>query len=223
MRLRPLTATVPKCLIPVGNKPLLQYHLEALAAAGVRRVVINLAWLGERIEEWAGDGSRFGLGIRYVREPEPENPLGTGGGALNALSVLGDAEFIVVNSDLWTDYPLSRLVERPLSGDDLAHLALVPPPQGSSGDFTLSTDGRLGVPEAGEAALTFSGISRLSPRLFADCKSRRFDLGQLLRHFAERGRISGERYDGRWSDLGTPRTLNELRARLAGNEEPSGL
>lgn len=214
MRLRPLTETTPKCLIEVGGKPLLQYRLEALAATSVRRVVINLAWLGERIEAWLGSGSRFGLEVRYAREAEPTRPLGNGGAVLNALPLLGESEFIVVNSDIWTDYPLADLIARPLPDGDLAHLALAPPPTGAAGDFHLSADGRVGMPKSGEAALTFCGISRLSPALFAGCERPRVDLGDLLREAARQGRVGGRRYDGEWMDVGTHAALQTLRARL---------
>ena len=132
-RMRPLTDQYPKPLLTVAGKPLIEYHLESLAAAGVRDVVINLAWLGEKIMEHVGDGHRWGVRVRY--SPEGRNALETGGGIHRALPLLGPAPFWVVNGDVWTDYPLSRLPAEP---QGLAHLVLVDnPPHNETGDFHL--------------------------------------------------------------------------------------
>jgi len=146
-RLRPLTDETPKPLLHIGNKPLIQYHVERLVEAGVREIVINTSWLGEQIESFLGDGSRFGVSIAWSRETEP---LETGGGIRRALPLLGNQPFIVINGDVWTDYPLQSLVEQSWSEDMDAHLVLVPNPlHHTGGDFSLNADHRVGYPLAG--------------------------------------------------------------------------
>ncbi len=207
-RMRPLTDRTPKPLLTVGGKPLIQYHLEALARAGVRDIVINHAHLGAQIEQALGDGSRFGVLIHY--SPEPEGALETGGGIFQALPLLGPAPFLVVNGDIWTDYPFERLPERP---QGLAHLVLVGnPPHHPQGDFALH-DGQ--VLEDGGHRLTFSGIGVYVPALFAGCEPGRFPLAPLLRRAMAGGQVGGEHYRGRWVDVGTPGRLAELDAMLS--------
>lgn len=202
-RLRPLTLHTPKPLVRAGGVPLVEYHVRALAAAGFRDLVINHAWLGEQIEAYLGDGERFDVSIRYSAEGEP---LETGGGIHRALPLLGDEPFAVVNGDIWTDYDFTAL-RRPISG--LAHLVLVDnPPHHPAGDFALH-DGKL---EEGDAAsrFTYSGIAVLHPRLFAGCSAGAFKLAPLLRQAMTNGQVSGERYDGRWVDVGTHERLAEV-------------
>ncbi len=206
-RMRPLTDTVPKPLLPVAGKPLIVHHLERLAAAGFREVVINHAHLGHQIEEALGDGAQWGLQIHY--SPERPSALGTGGGIQNALPLIGEGAFLVVNGDVWTDYPLERLTRAPAGP---AHLVLVPNPNHHlSGDFPL-VDGRVGA-RSGER-LTFSGIGVYRPELFAGQAAGAFPLGPLLRAAAARGDVTGERYDGAWFDVGTPERLAEVEAFL---------
>jgi MurNAc alpha-1-phosphate uridylyltransferase len=203
-RMRPLTDTIPKPLLPVGGKPLIQYHIERLVAAGIAEIVVNTAWLGEQIEDFLGDGERFGVGIRLSREGEP---LETAGGIQRALPMLGDAPFLVVNGDIWIDYPFARLIEADFSGV-LAHLVLVPnPPQHPEGDFTLHGDGTVGHGEAGR--YTFAGVSVLAPELFAGLAAGPRQLAPLLRAQAP-GAVRGELYEGTWFDIGTPARLREL-------------
>ncbi len=211
--MRPLTDRVPKPLLEAGGKPLLDHHLAALAAAGVARVVINLAWRGALIRKHVGDGSAWGIEIVY--SDEGETALETGGGIFRALDALGAEPFWVVNGDVWTDYRYPSIA---LETHDLAHLVLVDNPQHHPhGDFAL--DGTR-VRLEGEPLLTFSGIGLYRPALFGDCDAGAFPLAPLLREAMAEGRVSGERYAGRWFDVGTPERLAALRAALAAGEGP---
>ncbi len=211
-RMRPLTDVTPKPLLEAGGKRLIEHHLESLRAGGFTDVVINTAHLGEQLVEALGDGQRYGLHLRY--SPEPEGALETGGGIHRALPLLGDAPFLVVNGDVWCDYPL---VPRALADGDLAHLVLVDnPAHHERGDFHLA-DGR--VDQAGEPRLTFSGIGYYRPELFADCTPGRFPLAPLLRAAMDAGRVSGEYHAGHWSDVGTPERLAALDDFLNGQRD----
>lgn len=210
--MRPLTDGCPKPLLPVAGKPLIQHHIERLAAAGVRELVINLAWQGAMIPAALGDGSRFGVRIAY--SDEGDAALETGGGIFRALPLLGAAPFLIVNGDIWTDYPFEELLRRAESGlgQDLAHLVLVPnPAQHPQGDFSLER-GRVGTEEADRG--TYSGIALYTPAFFADCQDGPFKLLPPLLAAMSRDRVSGERYAGRWFDIGTPQRLAELDALL---------
>lgn len=208
-RMRPLTLNTPKPLIPVAGVPLIEYHLGALARAGFTEVVVNHAWLGEKIEAHVGNGERFGLQVTYSRETQP---LETGGGIFQALKYLGDEPFVVVNGDIWTDYDFAAL-RRPLAG--LAHLVLVPNPEHhSEGDFLLQ-DGQVQVPSTSVDTLTYSGIAVLHPKLFADSAAGAFKLAPLLRFAMRDGDVSGEPFDGHWIDVGTPERLAATEALLA--------
>jgi len=201
-RMRPLTDHTPKPLLPVGGKPLLQWHVEALVAAGVREIVINHAWLGGQIEAALGDGRALGAAIRY--SPEGDNALETGGGIFQALPLLGDAPFVVVNADIVTDYPFARLPAAPAG---LAHLVLVPnPDHHPQGDFYLE-HGR--VEAEGAPRFTYSGIGVYRPELFRGQQSGRFPLAPLLRRAMGMGQVSGEFYSGAWLDVGTPERLRQ--------------
>lgn len=204
-RMRPLTNHTPKPLLQVGGKPLLQYHIENLVRAGYRDIVINHAWLGQQIEDFGGDGSRFGARFHYSAE---EAPLETAGGILKALPLLTEEDdcFVVVNGDVWCDYNLGQL-RRPRG---LAHLVLVDnPPQHPQGDFHLTADGQ--VHHTQEPRLTFSGISCLHKDLLAGYPSGQpLALAPLLRQAMDRGQVSGEHYRGHWFDIGTPQRLQAL-------------
>lgn len=209
-RMRPLTDTVPKPMIQAGGKPLIQYHVENLVAAGVTELVINYAHLGQQIEDHLGDGSQFGAAISYSPETAA---LETGGGILQALGKLGDKPFIVINADIWTDFPLQNLLKVKSSS---AHLVLVDNPEHhAEGDFNLAP-GRL-LPEETEDSerLTFSGISLLHPKLFASCQPGAFPLAPLLKQAIVQGEVSGERFGGAWFDVGTPQRLQALQQYLA--------
>ncbi|HLD69070.1 MAG TPA: nucleotidyltransferase family protein [Pseudomonas sp.] len=208
-RLRPLTLHTPKPLVRVAGVPLIEYHLRALATAGVSEVVINHAWLGQQIEDHLGDGRRFGVEIRYSAEGEP---LETGGGIFRALPLLGDGPFLLINGDIWCDYPFTALA-RPLAG--LAHLVLVDnPAHHPEGDFAL-VEGQVGEGQAGVPSLTYSGIAVLDPRLFTGCSPGAFKLAPLLRRAMAEGQVSGERFSGRWVDVGTHERLAEVESLLA--------
>ena len=208
-RMLPLTGNTPKPMLKVGGKPLIQYHVEALARAGFKQLVINYAHLGEQIQSHLGDGSRWGVEIVY--SPETGAALETGGGIFNALPLLGERPFLVVNADVWTDYDYSRVSIRE---DMLAHLVLVQnPPHNCSGDFVLRDD--LVSGDDGER-FTFSGIGVYHPELFSGCAQGPLRLAPLLFSMAEKGRISGELYEGLWVDVGTPRRLKALDAALQG-------
>ena len=205
--MRPLTLTRPKPLLEVGGRALIEHHLASLAAAGFGSIVINLSWLGAQIRAHLGDGAAFGVAVEYSEEgPEP---LETGGGILRALPLLGSGPFLVVNGDVWTDYPYATLRGR-LAAGDLAHLVLVPnPDHHPDGDFVLA-DGRM-VETRGER-LTFSGVGVYRPELLAG-REGTFPLAPLLRAAARDGRVSAEQYDGAWYDIGTPERLDALNQR----------
>ncbi|WP_339515654.1 N-acetylmuramate alpha-1-phosphate uridylyltransferase MurU [Pseudomonas sp. RL_15y_Pfl2_60] len=208
-RMRPLTLHTPKPLVRAAGVPLIEYHINALASAGFTELVINHAWLGQQIEDYLGDGSRFGVSIRYSAEGEP---LETGGGIFRALPLLGDEPFLVVNGDVFTDYSFANL-QQPLSG--LAHLVLVDnPAHHTQGDFSLQQgmvrDGAIDQP-----CLTYSGIALLSPQLFAGCEPGAFKLAPLLREAMGRGLVSGEHFSGHWIDVGTHERLADVEQLLA--------
>lgn len=201
-RLRPHTDQHPKPLLHIGGRPMIEYHLDALAAAGFTDVVINQGWLGEQLPPALGDGRRWGLNIRY--SPEGYPALETGGGIFNALPLLGDAPFVVINGDVWSDYPLRQLPAL----DGLAHLVLIDnPAHHPDGDFHLA-DGQ--IQAAGAPCLTFSGIGVYSPHLFAGCRRGAFPLAPLLRTAIAAGRVSAEHYRGAWVDVGTPERWQRL-------------
>nr|VFK36382.1 MAG: Nucleotidyl transferase [Candidatus Kentron sp. SD]VFK38597.1 MAG: Nucleotidyl transferase [Candidatus Kentron sp. SD]VFK78624.1 MAG: Nucleotidyl transferase [Candidatus Kentron sp. SD] len=235
--MRPLTDTLPKPLLSVAGRPLIAHLIQRLVYEGYVDIIINHAYLGALIERTLGDGQKFGARIRYSREQ-----LGifdTGGGIRNALPLLGDAPFPVVNGDIWTDYPFSRL---PKSPHGLAHLVLVVnPPYNTKGDFGLISSPVVGglsarhgqgldslsfppvpPPPNGRVSnregerLTFSGLGVYRPELFFDWKPGNFSLTQVLRRAVERGQVTGERYTGDWRDIGTPERLQELAKRFQG-------
>jgi len=212
-RMRPLTDTLPKPMLSVGGKPLLQHHLEALAKVGVEEVIINLAYLGEKIREFAGQGADFGLSVKYSEEPEP---LETAGALVQALPLLGDQPFLLINGDVWTDYPLKKLSSYDLHDDEDAHLVLVPNPEfHSAGDFSPDTEGRL-QNDPNLEKFTFAGISLIHPRLINTYPNKRlkFPLGEVLRFGITQNRVSAEVYSGKWSDVGTPERLVDLDRQL---------
>ncbi len=200
-RLRPLTEKIPKPLMEVGGKPIILHQIERLKEAGFREMVVNVAYLGEKIERFLGTGVRFGVEILYSREgPEP---LETGGGILQALPRLSDP-FLVVAADLLTDYPFERLRR---SIGPFAHLVLVPnPSHHPKGDFGLREDGRVVFTPP---RLTYSGIALLRKGLFHGVRPGRFKLRPLLERAIRRKEVSGECYQGMWHDIGT---LGRLRA-----------
>lgn len=227
-RMRPLTDTMPKPLLLAGGKSLIAWHLERLASIGVRDVVLNTSWLADRFEPALGDGAAWGLRLHYSYEgPEP---LETGGGMLKALDLLGEAPFLVVNADAWTDADLASLPRDPAG---LAHLLMVDnPPQHPRGDFRLDGHGLLHDDEG--PRLTYSGIGVYRPAILAGWRSvigdapgseldpPRFKLVPLLRMAMQRKLVHGQLHTGRWVDVGTPARLTALDAELRGASAGSG-
>lgn len=209
-RMRPLTDHTPKPLLPAGGKPLIAWHLERLAAAGFRDIVINHAHLGQKIEAALGDGSQWGLCIRY--SPEPPGALETAGGIANALPLLGEEAFLVVNGDIFCDWDFNRA--RSLA-DRAAHLVMVAnPAHHAGGDFSLDGD-RVRF-AANSETFTYAGIGVFSPAFFADVpKDRPLKLRPLLDAAIAADILTGERHSGRWVDVGTPERLAELDRELS--------
>lgn len=206
-RLRPLTDRTPKPLIEAGGKSLIVHLIEALAKAGHKELVINVSWLGDVIKASLGNGDRHGVRLSY--SPEPEDALETGGGIFNALPLLGEAPFIVVSSDIYTDFPFAGLPGEP---QGLAHLVLVDnPPHNPGGDFAID-NGQLR--NEGDKRLTFSGIGVYRRELFEGRSPGRFPLAPLLRQAADDDRATAEHYRGRWWDVGSVERLEALRKRL---------
>lgn len=202
-RMRPLTDTIPKPLLRIHGRPLIERHVERLAQAGIERVVINLSWLGSMIRDYLGDGSRYGVSIHYSEESPCA--LETAGGIFRALPSLRPGPFVVVNGDVLTDYPFARLL---LGDGHDAHLVLVPnPPQHPHGDFGLQAG--LAVPAAA-LRHTFSGIAVYRPELFSGCADGVFPLKPLLLRAMAAQRCSAEIYAGLWEDVGTPERLRAL-------------
>jgi len=209
-RLRPLTLHTPKPLVRAAGVPLIEYHVRALASAGFSELVINHAWLGQQIEDYLGGGERYGVRIRYSAEGEP---LETGGGIFKALPLLGDQPFVVVNGDIFTDYDFSAL-RRVFS--EKAHLVLVDnPAHHPAGDFCLE-GGLVTDTAADEASLTYSGVAVLDPTLFAGCQPGAFKLAPLLRAAMASRQVTGERFSGRWVDVGNHERLAEVESLLQG-------
>jgi MurNAc alpha-1-phosphate uridylyltransferase len=206
-RMRPLTLSTPKPLLPVAGKPLIVWQIEALRRAGIVELVVNLSWLGDRIRALLGDGADFGVSIRYSEEgPEP---LETGGGMHAALPLLGEAPFVAVNADVWGDFDFARLPA--LRRNDLAALLLVPnPDHHPAGDFTLHGD-RVGLPGAAleMATLTFAGVGVYRPALVAAQQPGCFKLGPILKAAAAAGWVAGQLHAGRWLDVGSVERLAE--------------
>ncbi len=219
-RMRPLTDHVPKPLLEVGGKPLIVWHIEALVRAGITELVINTAWLGEKLQDALGDGHQFGAHIEWSHEGEP---LETAGGLIKALPLLGDAPFVVVNGDIWLRYPIPGLRERFAGMTQSAHLVLVDNPEHNpGGDFSLNADRvtmgtTLRVASEGEHRYTFSGLSVLHPRLFSGLSEGKRPLAPLLREAMAAKKVTGEYFPGPWVDVGTPARLAELDEQIRSN------
>jgi N-acetyl-alpha-D-muramate 1-phosphate uridylyltransferase len=207
-RMQPLTANLPKPLLKVGTKSLIEHQIERLVAAGVTGIVINHFYLGSMIEELLGDGSRYGVPISYSREPIL---LETAGGIIKSLPKLKDDSFIVVNADIWTDFDFSSL--QPLDGEHkLAHLVLVDNAEHNpQGDFYIDAGGNVHENELStDARLTFSGISVLHKDLFKGLPIQPRSVVPLLQQAMTADKVSGEVHTGVWIDVGTPERLQEL-------------
>ena len=209
-RLRPLTNQIPKPMLAVGGKPLLQWHIEKLVDAGVTEAVINTSWLASQIEDFFGDGQQFGINILWSRE---QTPLDTGGGIFNALPLLGSDPFMLISADVWTDLSFVSVLENSAERANSAHLIMIGNPQHNpSGDFSLTNN----VIGYGEPRYTYSGISVVSPKLFNGLKnpSKEFPLRSVLRPAILAGRVNGEVFSGDWCDVGTLERYNILNQRI---------
>lgn len=221
-RMRPLTDHTPKPLLLAGGKPLIVWHIERLVAAGISDIVVNCAWLAERLQNALGNGSRLGARLQWSRE---ETALETAGGIARALPLLGSEPFLVVNGDTWCDWDTSLAAQRAeemTQRDAQAWLLLVNNPgHNPQGDFVLQSDGRVRNRRPEVSALTFSGIGIYDPSLFDGISGTQpAALAPLLRQAMERGTVIGNRHDGEWMDIGTPERLQHLDTRLRGESGP---
>ncbi|TEA80209.1 N-acetylmuramate alpha-1-phosphate uridylyltransferase MurU [Allopusillimonas ginsengisoli] len=218
-RMRPLTDATPKPLLEAGGKPLIVWHIERLAAAGIRDIIINHAWLGDQIEALLGNGARWGVRIRY--SPEPAGGLETAGGIVQALPFFNAQPFLVINGDVWCDWDpaLARGIAqaRPDPGLHAWLLLVDNPAQHPKGDFILHPNQTVGVPDGASRTLTFAGIGIYRPDLFSGLQPGvSAPLAPLLRHAMAAGKVTGSHHAGQWEDIGTPERLALLNQRLAG-------
>ncbi|RLA46107.1 MAG: nucleotidyltransferase family protein [Gammaproteobacteria bacterium] len=212
-RMRPLTDHTPKPLLRVGDIPLIEHHIRHLGQAGFTELVINVSHLAQQIIDHCGDGRRWGVSIAYSSE---EQPLETAGGILNAMALLGDEAFLVVNGDIWIDYPFIKLAGRHPRSTASAHLVMVGnPPQHPQGDFWLDTDGWVRELRPGATGLTYAGVGVYTPAFFAGMQSGKMPLRPLLDAAIAGGWLSGEYHAGRWQDVGTPERLQALDAMVS--------
>ena len=204
-RLAPLTDTVPKPMLPVAGKPLIQWQVEALARAGVKEIVINLHHLGEQIVDHLGDGTTYGLAISYSWE---QQLLETGGGIVNALAFFDNAPFWLLNGDIWTDFDFATL-PRDLNPPDLAHIIVTPTPTyRETGDFEFS-DGRV---TARGQSFVYCGIAVLKPELFEGLTTGHFSLRDVYFKLVAAGAMSGQVHPGQWQDIGTVDEYNAINS-----------
>lgn len=207
-RLKPITDTIPKSMCFVAGKPLIEHHVLNLKKAGIKKIMINHAYLGYKIRQYLGDGQRYGLSIIY--KPEPPGGLETAGGIINALPDLGHKPFLVVNADVFTDFSFKEMMA--LNTDHQAHLVLIKKPEYfKEPDFGLSSTGQV---INGHAKFTFSGIACYHPALFDSFGLRRDSMTPLLRRWISTGKVSGHVYKGLWFDVGSPERLSTLNSSL---------
>jgi len=212
-RMRPLTDRTPKPLLMVGGAPLLEYHIRHLVAAGISDLVINVSHLAQQIIDYFGDGSPWGATIAWSLEG---SPLETAGGIIKALPLLGDEPFLVVNGDIWTDYPFAALGEITIDDPRGAFLVMVDnPEQHPRGDFALGADGLLRVAAGGGTGLTYSGLGLFSAGFFEGVPAGKLPLRPLLDQAIENRRLQGGHYRGQWVDVGTPERLAALNTEVS--------
>lgn len=210
-RMRPLTDSCPKPLLPLAGKPLIEYHLNKLVSAGISNIVINHAWLGEMIEEYFGNGEEFGCLINYSSEQEA---LETAGGIIKALPLLGDEPFIVVNGDIWSDCDYSQLTDMDIKSGE-AHLFLIEnPDHNPNGDFIVDGDNRVQHKNGMDKSYTFSGIGIYSPEIFRGLQIAPLALIKIFNRLIPEKRLNATIWNGRWCDVGTPERLKKLEAEL---------
>ena len=206
LRLRPLTDKIPKPLISVAKQPLIVHQVLKLAKIGIKKIVINVSYQAKQIIDTLGDGLAYGVKIEYSFEP---TALETGGGICQALPLLGSSPFIVLSADIWTDFPLERLMTQSLSSHMLAHLILVDNPSfHPQGDFQLTPSGLLNLDDASNKS-TFASLGVYHPALFQG-KAGAFPLSSLLYKYIAEQKITGEHYKGLWFNIGTPTELERL-------------
>lgn len=218
-RLRPLTYTIPKVLCPLQGKPLLIHHLEQLSAQGLTQIIINHAYMGDKIRQLLGNGHHLGVDICYA--PEPPGGLETGGGIINMLPLVDTEHFITVNGDIYVEYAYRKLILQEITG--VAHTVLVANPKHNpQGDFTLLDNITLAnrALKPGQEMLTFAGITKYRRAIFHGIAPGRFRIPSLLRTWVEQGLVSGEVLTGRWYDIGTPARLREAEQALTLSAEP---
>jgi MurNAc alpha-1-phosphate uridylyltransferase len=203
VRMGPLTAVQPKPLLTIGGMALIEHHVARLAAFGVHEIVINLSYRGAEIRDYLGDGRRFGSAIAYSEEGEP--PLETAGGIVHALPLLGAAPFLLVNSDVFTDFDYRTLAV----GQSPTIVLVQNPEHNARGDFGLDSAGRV---RAEPRSYTYAGIAVLDPTLFAALEPGRRPLKPVLDAAIARGELRGVRFEGLWIDVGTPERLEAARA-----------
>jgi len=209
-RMRPLTEHTPKPLLEVASQPLIVWHIQRLARAGIKDIVINIAHLGEQIPQKLGDGKEWGVNLHYSDERD-EGGLETAGGIIKALPMLGDEPFWVINGDVWCDYEIDSKFELP--NEILAHLVLVPnPPHNPKGDFDIQNSFIVDRP-----AYTFAGIGLYSPKMFKDMSIAKKPLAPILRKYIKQQKVTGELFYGRWYDIGTPQRLKEINTLMSIN------
>ncbi len=215
-RMRPLTEHTPTPLLQVGGRPLIVHHIERLALAGLTELVINVSHLAQQIIDYCGDGSRWGVSISYSPEAEP---LETAGGIFNALPLLGDAPFLVVNGDVWLAYPFARLAGYTPPDPEGAHLVMVDNPvQHPRGDFRLDEQGWLRELAPDASGVTYAGVGVYTPAFFARMTPGKMSLRPLLDAAIRRDCLGGEYYPGQWEDVGTPERLHTLDAALRSSD-----
>lgn len=212
-RMRPLTDHTPKPLLRLAGVPMIEHHIRRLAAAGFQQLLINVSHLGDQIIAYCGDGRAWGIDIAYSQE---DTPLETAGGIVQALPQLGDAPFLVVNGDIWTDYPFARLAAYAMRPAETAHLVMVGnPPQHPTGDFAVDEQGWIRVLAEGATGWTYSGVGIYTAAFFDGIAAGKMPLRPLLDSAIERGRVGAEQYAGQWQDVGTPERLQQLDALLS--------
>ncbi len=217
-RMRPLTDKTPKPLLKAGTCTLIEHSIHKLVNAGITELVINHAWLGQQVEDFLGDGSRYGASIRYSAE---RDPLETAGGVRQALPLLDEGEdqaFLLVNGDIWTDLDFRALASTSMAPEDQAHLVLVENPEHhTAGDFALDDNGRVNT--RGANMLTYAGIALYRPSLFAGVPKGVYPLAPVLRNAMQKGKVSGQHFTGQWYDIGTPERLQWLDSMLIGTSD----
>lgn len=216
-RMRPLTDHTPKPLLRVAGVPLIEHHIRRLADAGLTELVINVSHLAQQIIDYCGDGRQWGVTIAWSEE---DAPLETAGGIQRALSLLDDEPFLVVNGDVWLDYPFGQLLSYVLKPCEAAHLVMVGnPEQHPNGDFRLDSQGWIRELGEGEVGCTYAGLGIYTPRFFADLSPGKLALRPLLDAAIEAGTLGGELHAGQWQDVGTPQRLHELNELVGENRQ----